>query len=73
MLRKLKEDNAAPALLGFGISTPDHVKEALEAGADGAIAGSAVVKIIENNLHDKGKMLSEIESYVKAMKAATKK
>ena len=73
MLRKLKEDNAAPALLGFGISTPEHVKEALEAGADGAIAGSAVVKIIENNLHDKGKMLAEIENYVKAMKKATKK
>ena len=73
MLRKLKEDNAAPALLGFGISTPEHVKEALEAGADGAIAGSAVVKIIENNLHDKSKMLAEIENYVKAMKKATKK
>ena len=73
MLKKLKEDNAAPSLLGFGISTPEHVKEALEAGADGAIAGSAVVKIIENNLHDKSKMLSEIESYVKAMKAATRK
>ena len=73
MLRKLKEDNAAPALLGFGISTPEHVKEALEAGADGAIAGSAVVKIIENNLHDKSKMLAEIENYVKAMKRATKK
>ena len=32
--------DGAPALLGFGISTPDDVKAALKAGAAGAISGS---------------------------------
>lgn len=31
----------APLLLGFGVSRPEHVCAALEAGADGALAGSA--------------------------------
>ena len=48
MLDKLNEFNAPPALLGFGISQPDQVKEAITAGAAGAISGSAVVKIIES-------------------------
>lgn len=44
---RLREDAAAPVMLGFGISTPDQVAEAIEAGADGAISGSAIVKIVE--------------------------
>ncbi len=62
----------APApVLGFGISTPAHVKEALENGAKGAISGSAVVKIIENNLNDNQQMLDELSTFVENMKAAT--
>ena len=37
----------APVMLGFGISTPEQVSEAIAAGADGAISGSATVKIVE--------------------------
>ena len=43
---RLREDAAAPVMLGFGISRPEHVAEAIGAGADGAISGSATVKII---------------------------
>jgi len=43
---KLREEAAAPVLLGFGISRPEHVRAALQAGADGAISGSAIVRII---------------------------
>ena len=42
----LREQAAAPVLLGFGISRPEHVRAAIEAGADGAISGSAIVRII---------------------------
>ena len=42
----LRADAAAPVLLGFGISRPEHVRAALVAGADGAITGSAVVRIV---------------------------
>ena len=35
--------------VGFGISTPEQVKEASRI-ADGVIVGSAIVKMIEENL-----------------------
>ncbi|WP_462171482.1 tryptophan synthase subunit alpha [Pseudoalteromonas xiamenensis] len=68
---KLLSYRAAPALLGFGISTPEHVKAALEAGAAGAISGSTVVKIIEQNLSDFPNMLTTLTQFVRSMKAAT--
>ena len=71
LIEELREYRAAPPILGFGISTPEQVKEALAAGASGAISGSAVVKIIENNLANNENMLSELTSFVSKMKAAT--
>src|SRR5690606_39264467 len=44
LVDKLREYNAAPALQGFGISSPAQVTAALDAGAAGAISGSAIVK-----------------------------
>jgi len=41
----LAEAGAPPPILGFGISTPAHVAQALAAGAKGVIAGSALVKL----------------------------
>ncbi len=73
LLNKLNEYKAAPPLLGFGISTPDQVKEAIDSGAAGAISGSAVVKIIENNLQDKTAMIDNLRNFAKGMKAATQK
>ncbi|MER2493570.1 tryptophan synthase subunit alpha [Catenovulum sediminis] len=72
IIKTLNDYNAPPTLLGFGISKPEHVKTAIKAGAHGAISGSAVVKLIENNLDNAEKMVSEIKSFVAAMKEATK-
>lgn len=44
---RLRADAAAPVMLGFGISRPEQVAEAIAAGADGAISGSATVQIVE--------------------------
>jgi tryptophan synthase alpha chain len=71
LVQKLKEYHAAPTLLGFGISKPEHVKAALASGAAGAISGSAIVAIIEKNLADKTQMLAELSQFVGGMKAAT--
>ena len=71
IMQKLTQYNAAPAVMGFGISKPEQVAEAKAHGFKGAISGSAVVKIIEDNLSDKDKMLSELSNFVKQMKAAT--
>lgn len=70
-IKFLKQAGAPPVVVGFGISTPKHVAKALESGADGVISGSAVVKIIEKNLGDKGGMLAELAGFVSSMKAAT--
>ncbi|MEI6894705.1 MAG: tryptophan synthase subunit alpha [Colwellia sp.] len=72
LIENLIKYHAAPPVLGFGISTPQQVKEALKAGALGAISGSAVVKIIERNLTDHTKMLTELTSFIVEMKAATR-
>ena len=72
LLESLQAFNAPPALLGFGISEPAQVKEALEAGAAGAISGSAVVKIIEQNLHNHPAMLDQLGQFISSMKAASR-
>jgi tryptophan synthase alpha chain len=46
MLQRLRDLGAPPAVLGFGISSPDHVRTALAAGASGVISGSAIVALI---------------------------
>jgi tryptophan synthase alpha chain len=69
---RLRELGAAPPVLGFGISRPEHVRAALAAGAAGAISGSAVVRLVEDNLGDPEATARAIEGFVKAMKAATR-
>jgi len=65
MLAALAKAGAPPPVLGFGISTPDHVRAALDAGAAGVISGSAIVELVAA-----GK-LDELGAFVRAMKAAT--
>lgn len=71
LVEKLKEYDAPPSLQGFGISAPEQVAGAIEAGAAGAISGSAIVKIIEKNVAVPEQMLAELNAFVSAMKAAT--
>jgi tryptophan synthase alpha chain len=59
----LAEAGAPPPVLGFGISTADHVAEAMRAGARGVIAGSALVKL--------GADAGALRNLVSAMKRAT--
>lgn len=72
LVDKLREFHAAPPLQGFGISEPSQVKESLAAGAAGAISGSAIVRIIENNLDNPAEMLAQLSRFVTDMKAATR-
>ena len=73
LVEKLTEYNAAPPLQGFGISAPDQVTAAIDAGAAGAISGSAIVKIIEKNVDKPAVMLDELGAFVRAMKAGTRR
>jgi len=64
LVTRLKELTDVPICVGFGISTPEHAKEIAQAGADGVIIGSRIVKMIEDNLDDKQKMQSEITEFI---------
>lgn len=72
LLKRIRPQTRLPLCVGFGISKPEHVKAVCKAGADGAIIGSAIVKIIEKNLKNKRVMLKKIENYVNLLKKATK-
>lgn len=70
VIGELRVAGAPPAMLGFGISRPAHVRQALGLGAAGAISGSAVVRRIESNLDDVRQMITDVERFVREMKAA---
>ncbi len=67
----LHKKSAPPSLLGFGISTPEQVKQAIKLDIAGVISGSAVVKTIENSLRDKNQMLIKLGEFISQMKQAT--
>jgi tryptophan synthase alpha chain len=71
-LSRLRTVTGKPLCVGFGISTPDHVKHMKAAGADGAIVGSALVKIIEDNLRKKARMITLLIKSVRGFKKATR-
>jgi tryptophan synthase alpha chain len=43
LVQRLKAAGAPPPVFGFGISKPEHVRAAIDAGAKGVICGSAIV------------------------------
>jgi tryptophan synthase alpha chain len=71
LLASLRRLGAPPPVLGFGISTPEHVRAALAAGAAGAISGSAVVALAERHIEPEERHRA-LESFTRAMKAATR-
>jgi tryptophan synthase alpha chain len=70
LVARLKKLTDVPVCVGFGVSSPQHAKEITEAGADGVIIGSKIVKMIEDNLTDKNKMQTEIADFITQVKAA---
>lgn len=62
----IRQNSSVPCAIGFGISTPGQAKKMADI-ADGAIVGSAIIKIIEQYGKDAPKYVGE---YVKSMKDA---
>jgi len=70
LLGRVRKQTGVPLALGFGISTPDHMKICSEAGAEGVIVGSAIVNIVEKNLGNPDTMERDLKRYVSQMKKA---
>ncbi len=71
-VRWLKQQTTTPVCIGFGISTPDHVRT-LAAVADGVIVGSAIVRrVAEGAARPTVQVVQEIGDYVSTLAAALK-
>lgn len=64
----IRQNTSVPCAIGFGISTPAQAKKMADI-ADGAIVGSAIIKIIDQYGKDAPKYVGE---YVKSMKDAVR-
>ena len=62
----IRENTDVPCAIGFGISTPEQAAK-MAGISDGAIVGSAIIKILEKYGKDAPKHIGE---YVKIMKDA---
>ena len=71
MIAELRLAGAPPAIIGFGVSRPEHVARAQSLGAAGVISGSAVVSRIAEHLGDVDAILESIGLFTAAMKQAT--
>lgn len=66
-LRGLRLVTTRPICVGFGISTPEHVR-AVAPYADGVIVGSAVVRLVEEHAGTPP-LVEEVGRFIAAMKA----
>ena len=66
LISVVRENTDVPCAIGFGISTPEQASK-MASISDGAIVGSAIIKIIEKYGKDAPKHVGE---YVKSMKTA---
>ena len=66
LISVVRENTDVPCAIGFGISTPEQASK-MASVSDGAIVGSAIIKIIEKYGKDAPKHVGE---YVKRMKTA---
>ena len=64
LVGRVERAGAPPAIFGFGISRPEHVRAALAAGARGVICGSAIVDLVSRR--------GDVATFVQSLKAVTR-
>lgn len=68
IVKVIRENTDTPCAIGFGISTPEQAKKMADI-SDGAIVGSAIIKLIEKHGKNAPAFVGE---YVRSMKNAIK-
>jgi len=61
------KDHHLPLVVGFGLSTPEHIAE-VTSYADGAVVGSAIVKLIEE--HKGSEQIEAVKRYIQSLRQA---
>ena len=64
LIQRVEAAGAPPAVFGFGISKPEHVRAALDSGAKGVICGSAIVDLVSRR--------GDVVGFVQSLKAVTR-
>ena len=72
LITDVRKVSRVPIAVGFGISKPEHVAKVIKCGADGAIVGSAFVNLIAEHQGNERRMLKELDTFGKSLKAATR-
>ena len=67
-IRQIRKYSQKPVAVGFGISTPEQVKEVSRI-ADGVIVGSAIVKLIEEN-REGSDLVNRVGDFVSSLSGA---
>lgn len=62
-----------PLALGFGISNPDDVRSAIEAGASAAVEGSKIISLYAEQMDNEAEALAEIKKHAIEMKVASRR
>jgi tryptophan synthase alpha chain len=69
-IQRIREESEKPIVFGFGISGPKQVRE-ISRYADGVIVGSAIVKIIEENL-GRSDLITKVGNFISSLTHALK-
>jgi tryptophan synthase alpha chain len=73
IVKQVSARTKLPSVIGFGISRPEHVRQALATGASGVVEGSALVSKYSDLLGSREDALEIVEQHAREMKSATHK
>lgn len=71
LVSRVASRGVLPVALGFGISRPEHVRQAISAGASGVVEGSGLISMYGKDPGHEDSSLSAISEHTREMKAAT--
>lgn len=71
LVARIRPRTKLPVALGFGISTPTHVRAALSIGASGVVEGSQLISTYSSSLPERSKALDKVVRHAQEMKRAT--
>jgi tryptophan synthase alpha chain len=71
LIKRVKNHTDLPLVVGFGISKPEHVKDVIKSGSDGAIVASAIIDIITRNQDNMDRAKENIGKFCRELKEST--
>lgn len=69
-IENIRKNSKLPVVAGFGINNKDQVNQICKI-TDGAVVGSSIIKIIQNNLDNEKHMINLIGKFVNDLKSGT--